>query len=216
MNQEPTSQQIGSWTLRVRAPEGPGPHPVFVLVHGWTGDENSMWVFSGRLPENALLIAPRGLHPAPQGGFSWHPYHERGWPDLAEFEPAVVELLHLLTPENFPGGDFSGVRLVGFSQGAALCYALAILNPKRVVSMAGLSGFLPQGVEGVAASQPLQGKAVFVAHGSLDERVPVERARQGVETLEAAGARVVYCEDQVGHKLSAACFRGLEHFFQNN
>jgi len=32
--------------------------------------------------------------------------------------------------------------------------------------------------------------------------------------LENAGATVTYCEDNVGHKLSIKCFRGLEAFYE--
>jgi predicted esterase len=43
--------------------------------------------------------------------------------------------------------------------------------------------------------------------------VPIALGRRAVEILELAGASVTYCEDEVGHKLSASCFRGLEAFF---
>ncbi len=46
--------QIEHWTVRVRKPEGEGPHPVMLLLHGWMGDENAMWVFASRLPKNLL------------------------------------------------------------------------------------------------------------------------------------------------------------------
>ena len=51
--------QIGDWHLKVRRPLGEGPFPVIGMLHGWTGDEDLMWVFARRLPPNALLIAPR-------------------------------------------------------------------------------------------------------------------------------------------------------------
>jgi hypothetical protein len=35
-----------------------------------------------------------------------------------------------------------------------------------------------------------------------------------VALLEKAGATVTYCEEDVGHKLSAGCFRGLESYFR--
>jgi predicted esterase len=52
-----------------------------------------------------------------------------------------------------------------------------------------------------------------MAHGTQDALVPVARARQARQILLEAGAQVTYCEDDVGHKLSASCFRGLETFF---
>jgi hypothetical protein len=42
----------------------------------------------------------------------------------------------------------------------------------------------------------------------------VERARQLTGLLEQAGARVIFCEADVGHKVSAECLRGLETFLK--
>jgi len=214
------NRTIGDWVLRVRIPPGPGPHPVIAMIHGLSGNEDVMWVFSSRLPENALLIAPRALHPAPGGGYSWHPKIGRKWPDLKDLEPAMNALLELLSPANFPEGDFSQIDLVGFSQGAALCYALTIGHPEKVRRLAVLAGFLPEGADEAVlrgsetGRRPLEGKPVFITHGTRDERIPVEKARRAAELFDEAGAKVTYCEDDVGHKLSANCFRALQSFFQ--
>jgi len=213
MNNDSKVIQIHEWTTRIREPKGAGPHPVILLLHGWTGDENSMWIFAGRLPGDALLVAPRGLHDTPLGGYGWHPHQLGAWPDLSAFEPAIQALLDLMTAENFPQADFSRMHMAGFSQGAALTYAFALEHPERVASFAGLSGFMPQKAEPLITDHPLQDKRVFVAHGTQDELVPVARARQAVGQLGEAGAQVTYCEDDVGHKLSATCFHGLQDFF---
>jgi phospholipase/carboxylesterase len=172
-----------------------------------------MWVFAARLPKDYLLIAPRGMYPTSRGGYGWHPRDEQGEAWVDDFRPAIEALLELLTPDRFPKANFSQLRLVGFSQGAALTYTFAFLYPGQVISLAGLAGFMPEGASALARNKPLKEKPVFVAHGTKDDQVPIERGRQAVEILELAGAQVVYCEDEVGHKLSAACFRGLQTFF---
>jgi predicted esterase len=43
--------------------------------------------------------------------------------------------------------------------------------------------------------------------------VTVDRARASIALLEQAGARVTYCEDEVGHKVSVNCLRALQKFF---
>jgi phospholipase/carboxylesterase len=212
---EPSASiSLDGWTFRQRLPSTAGLHPVIVMLHGWTGDENAMWIFSGRLPQNALLIAPRGLHPTPMGGYGWHP-HKAEWPGVDDFRPAVQGLLDFLTPQNFPQADLTQFYLLGFSQGAALAFSLALLYPERVGAVAGLSGFLPEGAAALSVSLPLKKKPVFMAHGTLDELVPVVRARQAVALLQQAGAQVDYCEDNVGHKLSATCFRSMQVFFED-
>jgi phospholipase/carboxylesterase len=207
--------EFGAWVVRQNKPASEARAPVFVLLHGWTGDENAMWVFTSNLPKDAWILAPRGLYPADSEGFSWQLLQDQAFPKIDAFHPAVEALAGLLTAANFPQADWSQMRLVGFSQGAALAYAFALYHPERVQALAGLAGFMPEGAAALASARPLQGKKAFLAHGIQDELVPVERARQAARTLEQAGAQVTYCEDDVGHKLSAACFRGLQAFFRN-
>ena len=201
------------WVYRASQPDGSGPFPVILLLHGWTGDENSMWVFTSRLPANHLLIAPRGLYPVSQGGYAWHTTHN-GWTNIAQFLPAVEALNEWLIPTRFPRADFSDLHLIGFSQGAALAYAFTLSYPERVASLSALSGFMPEGIRAESAFQRLNGLPVFITHGTQDALVPVARARQAAEFFDRVGAEVSYCEHDVGHKLNAACFRGLEEFFR--
>src|SRR5919108_2332898 len=117
-NEEPLN--IEGWVVRVRKPDGGGPHPVILLLHGWTGDENSMWIFTPRLPKDTFLIAPRGIYKSPTGGYGWHPHSEDELPHVDEFQPVIKELFALLTPSHFEEANLSNIRIVGFSQGAAL------------------------------------------------------------------------------------------------
>jgi phospholipase/carboxylesterase len=104
--------------------------------------------------------------------------------------------------------------LIGFSQGAALCYTLALLHPERIRALAALSGFMPGGAEDLLAKRPLAGKPVFVAHGRQDNKIPVEQARRSVALLEGSGAQVTYCESDGGHKISADCLTWLADIFR--
>jgi len=214
MSEAPQTLQIDSWTLKVQPPQESTTGPIFLLIHGWTGDENAMWVFASRLPQNAWMIAPRAPHPSPLGGYSWAKHKSGEWPWLADFRPSVEALLDLLEtlPEHIDV-DVSKVNLVGFSQGGTLAYSLALLHPERVAKVAGLASFLPERCQEVITKQPLAGTPIFVGHGTLDELVPVEMAHQAVEGLRQAGAQVSYCETEVGHKLGADCFNALEAFF---
>ena len=214
MNGSAETITTNQWTLRVRKPAGKGPFQVIALIHGWTGDENSMWVFASRLPANVLLIAPRGIYRAQGGGFGWCPVSDKPWPDLDDFMPSVEALQGLFSSDIFPDADFTDLSMVGFSQGAALMFAYSLQMPDNLIGLAGLSGFLPEKLKPLIDKKPLSGKQVFVAHGIRDDLIPVEKARLAVSTLEEAGADVSYCEADVGHKLGAACFRSLGEFFR--
>ena len=102
---------------------------------------------------------------------------------------------------------------MGFSQGAAMSNVLAFLYPQRIQKVGILAGFVPAELKNLVPQRPLEGKSFFVAHGTKDEAVTVERARESIKILEQAGAQVTYCEDNVGHKVSLSCLRALKEFF---
>ncbi|MCB9135430.1 MAG: hypothetical protein H6636_08385 [Anaerolineales bacterium] len=216
MTIKPHPLSLPGWKALARVPETlypAPPPPLTLLLHGWLGDETVTWVFANRLPKNHLLVAPRGIYEPIPGKFGWVPRLGE-LPTLARFQPAVESLLDLLdqVKENLDH-DPGPINLVGFSQGAALAYAFAVAHPARVAAIAGLAGFVPPDLEILVPNQPLAGKRVFLAHGTEDETIPIEIARAGVSILQKLGASVTTCEDRVGHKLGAGCFRALGEFF---
>ena len=219
MPDENNSHQMtyNGWTMRVRHATQE-PARFMLLLHGWTGDENSMWVFARRFPADRWIAAPRAPHAAEQGGYSWRAVHPgtRSLSTVADYKPAADNLIRLVDNVSASiGVDAAQFDVAGFSQGGALTNALALLYPERIHRVAVLAGFMPGGSEELLARQPLTGKQFFVAHGSQDELVPLERARQSIQLLEQAGAHVTFCEADVGHKVSADCLRGLEAFWQD-
>ena len=139
---------------------------------------------------------------------------QKGWPNVEDFRPSLNNLISLLTRDNFPIADLRNLHLLGFSQGAALAFSFAMIYPDFVQTIGSLSGFLPEDAEKWLSSHALHGKPIFIAHGAQDDLVPVSKARNSVGLLEKTGAEVVYCEDDVGHKLSASCFRSMEAFYK--
>jgi phospholipase/carboxylesterase len=208
---------FGNRTLRVRASEVEHPR-LLVLIHGWTGDENSMWVFTRGLSANYWMIAPRAPHPGQPSGFSWRPHQPEtaGRPSLEALKPAADGLIRLIDEYSASVKvDALQFDLMGFSQGAAMVNLVGMLYPQRVRKMGVLAGFVPSGLDELVAAKPLAGKNIFVAHGTQDQMIPIDRARASIEVLERAGAQVTYCEAEVGHKLSASCMRALEKYLQD-
>jgi phospholipase/carboxylesterase len=206
---------LQAWTLRVRRASRE-PARLLLLLHGWTGDENSMWVFVRNFPSDYWMVAPRAPHLARPGGYSWRPpqsgtHEPPGLEDLRPAAQALIALVDTCSTKWHLGNNAFDV--IGFSQGAALTNALALLYPEQIRRAGVLAGFVPSGADALMRDHPLAGKPFFVAHGTVDEMVKVEDARQSVAMLQQAGADVTFCEDEVGHKLSAGCLRALETFF---
>ncbi len=211
-----TLETFENWTLRVRTPSRT-PARLLLMLHGWTGDEDSTWVFARNFPTDTLILAPRGLYPAPQGGWSWRPPRADsfGRPSLDDLRDSAEALIRLVDAYAARGRvDAGQFDVMGFSQGAALSNVIACLHPERIRRAGILAGFMPSGMEEIVAKKPLAGKQVFVAHGTQDNLIPLDRARASMSLLEQAGARITYCEAEVGHKVSADCLRALETFFK--
>lgn len=212
--------EIDAFITRVFEPEGDGPFPVILLNHGWTGDENSMSIFAEKLSPHSLIISPRGLHTSKHpelGGYSWVERPSGKWSWLEDFAPSVGALNKLMDALSirYPQAVFSKFRIAGFSQGAALSYAYALMNPHRVDKLASLSGFLPTQSEALIATHPLKNIPILIGHGTKDEIVPIEMAYAAEKLLIEAGAIVNMCESDVGHKLGGECFRKFREFMDS-
>jgi predicted esterase len=83
-----------------------------------------------------------------------------------------------------------------------------------VIRLDGL-GILAGFVSNIGEQRLIQGHPdVFVAHGTADEVLSVEKARKGVERLRSYGLPVTYVEEEgVGHKLGIQGMRALKEWF---
>jgi len=206
----------GPWTFRVHRPTR-ATGRVILLIHGWTGDENSMWIFTRALPSDAWILAPRAPYPERErGGYSWRNRAPgvHGFPTFEELRPSAEALLDFVDAwrrENaLPDLPFG---VAGFSQGAAMVHTLIAIAPKRLRRAAALSGFVPEGAAG--AIPPLEALPYFLAHGTADPIVPFEKAEHARRILESKGASVTFCSDEVAHKVGARCMKSLKTFFSS-
>src|SRR5574340_1027540 len=89
--------QFADWKLRVR-PARAEPGRLLVLIHGWTGDENSMWVFKRELPEYLWIIAPRAPYTTEPSGYSWRlrTDGDHAPPGIQELQNSVDAVLQLV------------------------------------------------------------------------------------------------------------------------
>ena len=147
MKNNPESLEINRTTIKLLEPASGRIERVGLLIHGFTGDESSMWVFTNQLTDHWLLIAPRAPYPskgADLGGYSWVNQSVQSWPVFQDFLPSVAVLDGLLDglAEHYQEADFNRIYVAGFSQGAAMSAVYAAAQPKRVVRLAMLSGFL--------------------------------------------------------------------------
>ena len=198
---------------RYEMPNGPGPYPTAVMIHGRRGDEDVMWVFRKAVPRPWLVVAPRAPF-ADHDLYSWHIQPQGEWSGIDAFQPAIDALtrfLHAL-PRLY-NADPDRTYLMGFSQGAATSIATALRRPELVRGIAALVGFAPDAPDELVAGR-LSGLPVFMATGTEDPTVPLDVSRRAADLLRRTGADLEHHEYEIGHKLSAAGLADLQAWFQ--
>lgn len=199
------------WLYLYRPPTRTGILPI-LLLHGLTGDEQSMWVLQSALPGGGLLAAPRGVFESDLGGYSWLPPDVEYPVEVTKFQPAVAYLDTIVADlQRRFNVSRQDLLLMGFSQGSAAAFATALewaADSRPPAGIIAVAGILPKTDFDILSTIP-----VYWGHGVKDHLVPVERAREAVERLRNHGVEVDYCEADVGHKLGAACLKGVQDWF---
>jgi phospholipase/carboxylesterase len=166
-----------------------------------------MWAFRRCIPETFNIIAPEAPVPDPVGGFSWWDINstdsvsggENAAHRLADFIVRAEEFYDLAP----------SIRIgCGFSQGAGTL-SVALQRGAYFRGVALLAGFVVE--RGEFTGDPTT--SVFIAHGTEDEMVSVERARRGRDFLSSRDFIPQYVEDPVGHKVGTGGMRALSGWF---
>ncbi|MEM7335645.1 MAG: dienelactone hydrolase family protein [Chloroflexota bacterium] len=197
---------------RVLTPEGDGPFPTVVLIHGRLGNEDVMWIFARTIPKEWQIISVRAIF-AEEDGYSWNKPLGR-FPMMHEMDEAVTAVSHFIktAPQVYPI-DTSNLFFMGFSQGAATAFATAVRHPGIVKGIAGLVGFFPEADDALIATAPLKNLPIFMAVGEKDDTIPLDISQQSGERLRAAGAWLEYREYATGHKLNGKGMRKLQNWW---
>jgi len=216
-NLNPKKIEINGWHFLVRRPqEKAHPKRILLLLHGHLGNEKVMWTLTKPIPDKIIMIAPRAPVKMGEDQYSWHKISPN-WHSIDAYQKLAEVLMNRvnLWKEN-EGLEISHYDVMGFSQGAVMAYALAIIYPELIRKVAALAGFIPHSWMQQLQDISFNHKSFYIAHGTQDEIVPIEKARQTVSWLKEKNAWVTFCETETGHKLSVNCFNELGIFFAND
>jgi len=208
MSGEPGGVELLRHVVR---PAAGAPRGALVLLHGRGTDEHDLQPLVDALdPERRLVaVTPRApLTFAGQPGAHWYRVRRVGFPDEETFSATYPRLAAWL--DALPGAlgvPWERTVLGGFSQGAAMAFALGLgagpAHPRPApAGILALSGFVPS----VPGFEPaLEGRAGFhvaLGHGEADPVIPVDFARDARERLLTAGVELLYRETPgMGHTI---------------
>lgn len=188
-------------------------NPLLLLLHGYGSNEEDLFSFASELPDDYYVISARAPYSLGYGSsYAWYAINFNA--DQTKFSDLVQarqsrEIISGLIDElvaTYPI-DADSVTLAGFSQGAILSYAVALSYPGKVKQVAALSGYLNSDIfaEGFETND-FGSLRFFSSHGSADQVIPVEWARNTKPFLDKLGIECVYREYPVGHGVAPQNF----------
>jgi len=174
--------------------------PLLVGLHGYGGNpDNFAFLWHDIKDMSLLFCVPRAPYPLPVGRnrFSW----SDAWGDeqlAARSLDLAEEYLLRVIAEARSHYRVGPVYVLGFSQGAALAYRMALRHPDALDGVICFCGLSPRNI---AARAPAAGKLppVCIAMGRDDPGVPATAARDARNILTAKGYTVKVLAFDGGH-----------------
>ena len=186
-------------------PAGDGPFPTVIALHGHGAHALDLIGLSQHLPQGLLWLCPQAENTVDEDfyGFTWF-HFGRDDPKRNEEIDGVIDDLRAFfaeAAERYPI-DPERTVLLGFSQGGMLAYRLALTQPQRFAGLAALSTTLSaDSADTLTPSDELKALPVLVQHGTQDQMIAIDRARESRERLETMGVDLEYHEYEMGHQI---------------
>ncbi len=195
-------------------PAGDGPFPMILALHGWGANAHDLLGLAPMLHGGrALVLCPQGPLALPIGGgaygYGWFPLQPGAPPDIDAFRRGADALRAFVdgAVARYPV-DPKKIVPIGFSQGGAMAYDLALRDPGRFAGVGALSSWFPELLAQDLPKNPaLEGFPVLVVHGTQDTRLEVEKARESRELLRPFGVALTYREFEMGHEIRPEALR---------
>lgn len=194
--------------------------PLLIMLHGYGSDENDLFSFASELPEEFLIVSVQAPYRMQPFGHAWYAIHfdnEQGkWSDDAQAKQSRDLIANFIDSlSNKFSFDKENVTLLGFSQGTILSYAIALTYPEKVKNVVALSGYPNTNVidfkRDISDYTHLD---FYCSHGSVDQVIPVDWARQAPKLLDSLKIKHQYKEFPVGHGVAPQNFYELRDWLK--
>ena len=204
----------------IRQPKKPTKTPsLLVLLHGYGSNELDLFSFSDELPDDLLIVSLRAPYEIGYGGYAWYAIdldrENNKFSDLIQARESMHKIAAAIDDLKIQyNTNPTNTFLLGFSQGAILSYALSLNFPNKIQHVIALSGYLnkeliPNDIDQIISTD------YYISHGSVDQVIPVEWARNTTPFLETLKLQYEYSEYPVGHGVSPQNFFSFKKWIEN-
>lgn len=177
-----------------------GTGPLLLMLHGTGSDEHEIATLAARIDPTAAVLAPRG-RVNENGATRWFRRLAEGVFDVDDVITRADELAEFVTSARARYSlEDRQLVAVGFSNGANMALALALLRPELVTRTIAFSGMYPLGDR--EAPNRLEHSQLLTLNGAADLMAPTASVDRLTEQLLRQGATVERVTRAGGHGIT--------------
>jgi phospholipase/carboxylesterase len=223
----PTTPPLPALLPRIEIESAPNPTAAVIWLHGLGADGND---FAGLVPQLNLAGCPpiRFVFPhAPSipvtlnGGYVMPAWYDITGTDLVSRQDAAgiqkseQAITALIAHEVARGIPHSNIVLAGFSQGCAMALHTGLRLPQALAGIMALSGYLPLADRFADERHTANAHTpVFMAHGTVDPVVVLQRGEDSRNALAAMGHPVHWHTYPMQHSVHPDEVNDISAFLQ--
>ena len=205
----------------------PNPTCSVIWLHGLGADGNDFVpiIPELHLPENPAIrfIFPSApsMPVTVNGGYvmpAWYDIIGRNLMDQEDadgIKRSAASIIELIEHEVERGIDYQHIALAGFSQGCAMGLYIGLRLAHPLAGIVALSGYLPLALSlNIEKHSANQNTPIFMAHGTYDPVVSLDRAQASHALLEKLGYHVDWNEYPMEHSVNHEELNDISRFLQ--
>lgn len=170
-------------------------------IHGWKGNRNSFKPIVDLLNiDGCKWYFPQAPYKIGDGEFTWAEQIKDG---VYKTKKSTEYLINFFNDEIYPMHAPEDIHVIGFSQGATICYEFVLKMPVSMAGVYPVAGFLRNFYSTQPRIHPNQKDTpIFIGHGIHDQIVSVENSKKIYTILKKETKMVDLLLYNGGHKIS--------------
>jgi phospholipase/carboxylesterase len=192
--------------------------PLLILLHGYGSNKEDLFSFAEELPDALLIVSAEAPLSIGNGGYAWYSINfddiNGKFSDLKEAKEALDAIAIFIDAiKKKYNTKQDKTFLLGFSQGAILSYSFSFFHPNKIQHALALSGYINTALLPESISPEIK-TDYYCSHGSVDQVLPVEWARNSKPFLDNLGFKNEYSEYNVGHGVAPQNFFSFKSWIE--
>ena len=174
--------------------------PLIVLLHGYGSNEKDLFSFKEYLPKDATVVSFRAPLKLFEDMYAWYQIYFEN--NVKSFDEKSAQLSNNLIVDKIKEiaklykCDYKRITLIGFSQGAILGFAVALMSNNLIKNLVALSGYVE---EKIIDFRSISSPNIYISHGINDDVIPHLDSKKTLQILNKSKIKYDYYKFNQGH-----------------